>query len=61
MLHLDGIVYKLLKACKSVTQQLILDGSTQAIPEVILLVFIICNICWGLARQLNVLVSVFSH
>ena len=61
MLHLDGIVYQLLKTHECVTQQLILDGSTQAIPEVILLIFIIRNICWGVASQLEVLVSVFSH
>ena len=61
MLHFDGVVYQLLKTPKSVTQQLILDGSTQAIPEVILLIFIIRNICWGVASQLKVLVSVFSH
>ena len=61
MLHLDGIVYQLLKVPRSVTQQLISYGSTQAILEVILLVFVICNICWGVARQLNVLVLVFTH
>jgi hypothetical protein len=56
MLHHDGIVHHFLEILKSVHHQLILDRTNQTIPEVILLLCIICYICGSVARQLDELV-----
>jgi hypothetical protein len=61
MLHHDGIVHHLLKVFKSVHHQLILDRTNQTIPEVILLLCVICYVYGSVARQLDELVLVLTH
>jgi hypothetical protein len=61
MLYHDGIVHNLLEVFKSVLHQLILDRTNQTIPEVILLLCVICYICGSIARQLDELVPILTH
>ena len=61
MLYHDSIVHHLLKVFKGVNHQLILDRTIKTIPEVVLLLLIISYFSWGLTRQLNELVPVFTH
>jgi hypothetical protein len=61
MLHHDGIVHHLLEILESMHHHLILDRTNQTIPEVILLLCVICYICRSVVRQLDELVPVITH
>ena len=61
MLYHDSIVHHLLKVFKGVNHQLILDRTIKTIPEVVLLLLIICYFRWGITRQLDELVPTLTQ
>ena len=60
MLYHDSIVHHLLEVLEGVHQQLILNRTIETIPEVVLLLLIICYFCWGITKNGSKLPKVSS-